>query len=343
MPQQNKIAILGASGYTGAELIRLIATHPYMTVSALAADRKAGMTIDSVFPHLRHLDLPRLTRLDQVDLTDVDLIFSALPHKTSQNAVRKVIDKARVVDLSADFRLKDVNQYRRWYGVEHSAPSLVREAVYGLTEFHRDEIREARLVAGTGCNAATGLLPVLPLLEAGIIDSDEIVIDLATGVSGAGRSPSVTNMHSEVSEGFRPYSVASHRHIAEFEQEFTRMAGRPVSPTFVAHLLPQNRGILATVHVKGDPERIHAALDDRFTNEPFIVVLPFGDIPDTHHVRGANYCHIGVVSDRRDNRAIVFSTLDNLVKGASGQALQNANLMLGLPETEGLMAPALFP
>ena len=343
MPQQHKVAILGASGYTGAELIRLIATHPFMDVMALAADRKAGLAIGSVFPHLRHLDLPRLTRLDQIDLTDIDLVFSALPHKTSQNAVRRVVDAARVVDLSADFRLKDVSEYRRWYGVEHTAPSLVQEAVYGLTEFHRDEICEARLVAGTGCNAATGLLAVLPLLEEGVIDSDEIVIDLATGVSGAGRSPKEAIMHSEVSEGFRPYSVASHRHIAEFEQEFSRLAGKPVSPTFVAHLLPQNRGILATVHVKGNPEHIHSALTGRYTDEPFIVVLPLGEVPDTHHVRGANFCHIGVVSDRRDNRAIVFSTLDNLVKGASGQALQNANLMLGLPETEGLMAPALFP
>ncbi len=343
MPKLHKIAILGASGYTGAELMRLIAAHPCMEVAALTADRKAGMAVSTVFPHLRHLDLPGLARLDQIDLTGIDIVFSALPHKTSQDAVRQVVETARVVDLSADFRLKDVNEYRRWYGVEHVAPQLVQEAVYGLTEFYRDEIRDARLVAGTGCNAATGLLAVSPLLEARVVDSDEIVIDLATGVSGAGRSPNEAILHSEVSEGYRPYSVASHRHIAEFEQEFSRLAGKPVSPTFVAHLLPQNRGILATVHVKGNPGHVHQALADRYANEPFVIVLPFGEIPDTHHVRGANFCHIGVASDRRESRAIVLSALDNLVKGASGQAVQNANLMLGLPETEGLTAPALFP
>ncbi len=343
MPEQYKIAILGASGYTGAELLRLMALHPSMEVAALAADRKAGMSVGSVFPHLRHLDLPLLARIDDIDLTEIDLVFSALPHKTGQEVVKKVVETTRVVDLSADFRLKDVREYERWYGVTHAAPSLVDEAAYGLTEYYRDHIRDARLVAGTGCNAATGLLAVLPLLEADVIDPDEVVIDLATGVSGAGRSPSEAILHAEVSEGFRPYSVAAHRHIAEFEQEFSKMAGKPVSPTFVAHLLPQNRGILATIHVKGDPAGIHSALANRYAGEPFVVVLPFGEIPDTHHVRGSNYCHIGVVPDRRDSRAIVISTLDNLVKGASGQALQNANLMLGIPETMGLAAPALFP
>ena len=337
------VAILGASGYTGAELVRLISTHPGMSVAALAADRKAGLSMGQVFPHLRHLDLPGLAALDDIDLAGVDLVFSALPHATSQHAVRLLPTSVKVVDLSADFRLRDPDVYREWYGLEHAATELLEEAVYGLTEYYRDEIREARLVAGTGCNAATGLLPVLPLLEAGVIDPDEIVIDLATGVSGAGRSPKEGTLHAEVSEGIQPYNVAGHRHIAEFEQEFSKAAGRFVTATFTPHLLPQNRGILATVHVRGDAGEVHAALADRYGHEPFVMVLPIGETPATRHVRGSNWCHLGVVPDRRENRTIVFSALDNLVKGASGQAVQNANLMLGMPEVLGLEAAPLFP
>ena len=337
------VAILGASGYTGAELVRLIATHPSIRIAALTADRKAGQSMGEVFPHLRHLDLPSLTTIDAVDFAGIDLAFCALPHATSQEVIAKLPRDLKIVDLSADFRIRDPKVYAKWYGHEHLALDLQEEAVYGLTEFYREDIRRARLVAGTGCNAATGIYAILPLLRAGVIDPDNILIDLATGVSGAGRAPKEGSLHSEVSEGFHAYNVAKHRHLAEFDQEFTKAAGRPVEVTFTPHLLPQNRGILATVYVRGAAEAIHAALAEAYAGEPFMVVLPFGEAPATRHVRGSNFVHLGVIADRRPGWVMVFSTLDNLTKGSSGQALQNANLLLGLPETEGLMAAPLFP
>ncbi len=337
------IAILGASGYTGAELVRLIATHPEMRVARLTADRKAGQHMRDVFPHLRHLDLPQLVKIDDLDLNGVDLVFCALPHATTQQVAAKLPRDLKIVDLSADFRLRDPAVYAQWYGHEHLALDLQQEAVYGLTEFYREEITGARLVAGTGCNAATGLLPVLPLLEAGVIDPDEIIIDLATGVSGAGRSAKEGMLHAEVSEGFHAYNVAKHRHLAEFDQEMSKFAGRDVRCTFAPHLLPQNRGILATIYLRGDADAAHKALSQRYAAEPFIRVLEPGVSSQTRHVRGSNFCDIGVVPDRTPGRVIVFSALDNLVKGASGQAIQNANLMLGLDEKAGLMQAPLFP
>jgi N-acetyl-gamma-glutamyl-phosphate reductase len=337
------VAILGASGYTGAELIRLIATHPGLRVAALTADRKAGQTLGEVFPHLRHLELPRLTTIDALDLGVIDLAFCALPHGTTQEVVAKLPRDLKVVDLSADFRLRDPAVYESWYGHPHLALELQAEAVYGLTEFYRDDIRAARLVAGTGCNSATGLYGLLPLLKTGVIDPDEIVIDLATGVSGAGRSPKEGMLHSEVSEGYHAYNIARHRHLAEFDQELSRAVGRKVEVTFVPHLLPQNRGILSTIYVRGEAEAIHGALAAAYAGEPFVVLLPLGEAPATRHVRGSNFVHLGVIPDRRPGRAMVFATLDNLTKGSSGQAIQNANLMLGLPETMGLMAAPLFP
>ncbi len=343
MPEVHDVAILGASGYTGAELVRLIATHPAIRIAALAADRKAGQTMGAVFPHLRHLDLPTLTTIDAIDFGKIDLCFCALPHATSQAVIAALPRDLKIVDLSADFRLRDPAVYEQWYGSPHAALDLQQEAVYGLTEFYRDAIKGARLVAGTGCNAATGMYGLIPLLKARVIDPDDIVIDLATGVSGAGRSPKEGSLHAEVSEGFHAYNVAKHRHLAEFDQEFTAAAGRKVEVTFVPHLLPQNRGILATIYVRGEAEAVHAALAAAYADEPFVVVLPFGEAPATRHVRGSNFVHVGVVPDRRPGRVMVFSTLDNLAKGSSGQALQNANLLLGLPETMGLMAAPLFP
>ncbi|MFO1105204.1 MAG: N-acetyl-gamma-glutamyl-phosphate reductase [Amaricoccus sp.] len=343
MANEFKVAILGASGYTGAELVRLIATHPALRIAALTADRKAGQTMGAVFPHLRHLDLPTLGTIDGLDFAGIDLVFCALPHATSQEVIAKLPRDLKIVDLSADFRLRDPATYEKWYGHPHLALDLQEEAVYGLTEFYRDEIKAARLVAGTGCNAATGLYGLLPLVKAGVIDTDQIIIDLATGVSGAGRSPKEGMLHSEVSEGFRAYNVAQHRHLAEFDQEFSKAAGRRVEVTFTPHLLPQNRGILATIYVRGDAAQVHATLRDAYQDEPFLVVLPFGEAPATQHVRGSNFVHLGVIPDRRPGWAMVFSTLDNLTKGSSGQALQNANLLLGLPETTGLMAAPLFP
>jgi len=338
-----RIAILGASGYTGAELVRLIATHPAMTIAALAADRRAGQEMGAVFPHLRHLALPRIGTIAEIDFAGIDLAFCALPHATSQEVVATLPRDLKIVDLSADFRLRDPEVYARWYGHPHRALELQAEAVYGLTEFYRDEIRGARLVAGTGCNAATGMYGLLPLLKAGVVDPDDIVIDLATGVSGAGRSPKEEMLHAEVSEGYHAYNVARHRHLAEFDQEFARAAGRAVEVTFAPHLLPQNRGILATIYLRGDAAEVHRTLAEAYAGEPFLVVLPLGEAPATRHVRGSNFVHLGVIGDRRPGRAMVFVALDNLAKGSSGQAVQNANLMLGLPETLGLMAAPLFP
>ncbi len=337
------VAILGASGYTGAELVRLIATHPGLRITALAADRKAGQALGQVFPHLRHLDLPKLGTIGEIDFRGIDLAFCALPHGTSQEVIASLPRDVKIVDLSADFRLRDPAAYARWYGREHQALDLQAEAVYGLTEFYRADIRRARLVAGTGCNAATGLYAILPLLRAGVIDPDEIIIDLVTGISGAGRAPKEEMLHAETSEGIHAYNIARHRHLGEFDQEFSRAAGRKVEVTFTPHLAPMNRGILVTAYVRGEAERIHAALADAYASEHFPVVLPFGEAPATRHVRGSNYVHLGVVADRRPGRAMVFAALDNLAKGSSGQALQNANLMLGLPETTGLEAAPLFP
>ncbi|MEM8959395.1 MAG: N-acetyl-gamma-glutamyl-phosphate reductase [Pseudomonadota bacterium] len=340
----SRVAVLGASGYTGAELVRLIATHPGLEIAALSADRKAGQEMGAVFPHLRHLDLPVLRRIEDLDLSGVDLVFCALPHATSQNVINALPDHLKVVDLSADFRLRDLEAYETWYGKPHSAPALQKEAVYGLTEFYRDEIRAARLVACTGCNAATGQFALRPLIAAGVIDLDDIVIDLKAAVSGAGRSLKENLLHAELSEGYHPYAAGgTHRHLGEFDQEFSAIAGREIRVQFTPHLIPANRGILATVYVRGDGAKIHTTLADAYADEPFLKVLPMGELPSTRHVRGSNFCHIGVVGDRIAGRAIVVAVLDNLTKGSSGQALQNANLMLGMEETTGLMLAPVFP
>ncbi|WP_417523986.1 N-acetyl-gamma-glutamyl-phosphate reductase [Marinovum sp.] len=339
-----KIAILGASGYTGAELVRLIATHPEMEIAALAAERKAGMTMADVFPHLRHLDLPDLVKIEEIDFAGIDLCFCALPHKTSQEVIRELPRDLKIVDLSADFRLRDPEAYEKWYGNAHAAVEMQGEAVYGLTEFYRDEIRGARLVAGTGCNAATGQFALRPLISAGVIGLDDIILDMKCAVSGAGRSLKENLLHAELSEGYNAYAVGgTHRHLGEFDQEFSKLAGRDVKVQFTPHLIPANRGILATCYVSGDAARVHETFVSAYADEPFLKVLPFGETPSTHNVRGSNFVHVGVTGDRIEGRAIVIVALDNLTKGSSGQALQNANLMLGLEETAGLMLAPLFP
>ncbi|MCC7321287.1 MAG: N-acetyl-gamma-glutamyl-phosphate reductase [Rubellimicrobium sp.] len=338
------VAILGASGYTGAELVRIIATHPGLRIRALSADRKAGQEMAAVFPHLRHLPLPRLTTVEEVDFAALDLVFCALPHGLSQALVRDLPRDLNVVDLGADFRLRDPADYEKWYGQPHAAPALQPEAVYGLTEFYRDAIRGARLVAGTGCNAATVQYALRPLIAAGVIDLDDIICDLKNGISGAGRALKENMLFAERSEDVAGYSQGGrHRHLGEFDQEFSALAGRPVQILFTPHLVPVNRGILASCHLRGDPQAIHATLAAAYAQEPFIHVLPFGEAPAMAHVQGSNFCHIGVIGDRVKGRAMVVSTLDNLNKGSSGQAVQNANLMLGLPETEGLMLAPVFP
>lgn len=340
----HNVAILGASGYTGAELIRLIATHPSLNIAGLSAERKAGLQLADVFPHLRHLNAPPLVKLDQIDFAEVDLVFAALPHGFSQALVKDLPSHVKVVDLGADFRLRDTAEYEKWYGKPHVAAELQKTAVYGLTEFYRDQIRDARLVAGTGCNAATVQFALRPLITAKLIDLDEIICDLKNGITGAGRSLKETMLFAERSTNALGYAhESSHRHQGEFDQEFTALAGRPVQIRFSPHLVPINRGILASCYLKGDAQACHDALVAAYADEPFVVVLPFGQHPGTGDVTGSNYCHIGVSGDRIAGRVQVTAALDNLCKGSSGQALQNANLMLGLNETDGLMAPPVFP
>lgn len=340
----HKIAILGASGYTGAELVRIIATHPTMEIVALSADRKAGMEMAEVYPQLRAYALPRLTMIEEIDFAGVDLVFAALPHGLSQALVRDLPRKLKVVDLGADFRLRDPAAYEKWYGKPHVAVGLQEEAVYGLTEFYRNEIRAARLVAGTGCNAATVQYALRPLIAQGLIDLDRIICDLKNGLSGAGRALKENMLFTERASNVEAYALGgTHRHLGEFDQEFALVAGRPVEIMFTPHLVPVSRGILATCYVEGDAGAIHAALSQHYEREPFISVLPFGKAPGMGHVIGSNQCHIGVISDRKENRALVISTLDNLTKGSSGQAVQNANLMLGEEETAGLMLAPVFP
>ena len=340
----HRIAILGASGYTGAELVRLIATHPQMEIVALSADRKAGMEMAEVFPFLRHLKLPKLVKIDEIDFSQVDLAFCALPHATTQAVISALPRDLRIVDLSADFRLRSAADYEKWYNQPHAAMDIQPEAVYGLTEFYRDEIKTARLVAGTGCNAATVQFALRPLIASGLIDLDDIICDLKNGISGAGRSLKENMLFAERSEDVMGYSQGGkHRHLGEFDQEFSALAGRPVRIQFTPHLVPMNRGILASIYLKGEAEAVHAKLTEAYKDEPFIVVLPFGQMPAMSHVQGSNFCHIGVTGDRISGRTLVVSTLDNLNKGSSGQAVQNANLMLGLDETAGLMLAPVFP
>ncbi len=338
-----RAVILGASGYTGAELVRILSNHEQFLISGLSADRKSGLEYQKVFPHFRHIELPKLKSIHEFDFESVDVVFCALPHSTSQSILRELPKSVRIVDLSADFRLRDPQAFSKWYGVPHAAKELQKEAVYGLTEFYREEIKSARLVACTGCNAAAGMFPLIPLLSESIVNCENIIIDLATGVSGAGRSAKESMLHSEVSEGFSAYNVARHRHMAEFDQEFSRVANREVIVSFTAHLIPQNRGILATIYIEGAITKIFETLKNRYDGETFVHVLPIGEVPSTRHVRGSNYCHIGVVEDRVPGKVILFSALDNLTKGSSGQAVQNANLMFGLPEDMGLKFIPIFP
>jgi N-acetyl-gamma-glutamyl-phosphate reductase len=347
-----KIGVLGASGYTGAECVRLLLRHPQVEIALLTADRRAGQTMREVFPQFSPFDLPKLVSIDAVDWANcgLDLVFAALPHATTQKVIKDIFARSRtlkVVDLSADFRLADTAAYARWYGHEHLAPDLQKEAVYGLVEVHRERVKTARLVANPGCYTTTSELPLIPLIAARAIDLDEIVVDAKSGMTGAGRAAKEAMLFSEVSEGFNAYGVGHHRHMAELDQEFSLAAGRPVIVSFTPHLVPINRGIFATIYVRGisgkSPEDLHAILAKRYADEPFVHILPFGEMPQTRHVRGSNMTFIGVAKDRIAGRAIIGSALDNLVKGASGQAVQNMNLVMGYPETMGLEQVALFP
>ena len=338
-----KAAILGASGYTGAELVRILSDHKAIDIFSLSGDKKAGLEYSEVFPHLRHLSLPNLITINQLDFSQVDIVFSALPHATSANVIRKIPHNLKIIDLSADFRLSDLSQYEYWYGTKHSYPEGMGRAVYGLTEFYREEIRHAGIVACTGCNAATALYPLLPLLKNNVVKLSNIIIDIKTGISGAGRTLRENLLHSESSEGVSPYGVLGHRHIGELRQELSKVAGSDVDVTFIPHLLPQNRGILGSIYVNGSSDEIYNVLSRHYRDEFFISVLPFGEVPSTKHVRGSNFVHIGVADGTKKDQTIVFCALDNLVKGSAGQAIQNANLVPNLEEQHSLQSSPIFP
>jgi N-acetyl-gamma-glutamyl-phosphate reductase len=342
-----RAAMLGASGYTGADMIRLAALHPAIEITTLIAKGHAGQSLAQVFPHLARLDLPALVSPDQADWDQVDIAFCGLPHGTAHSEIGKLPTRIKIIDMSADFRLRDPKAYAQWYANEHSAPALLKDAIYGLTEHYRDEIKNARLVACPGCYPTAVLLALLPLAKAKLIETSDIIIDAKSGVSGAGRSLKQNLLFSEAGEGLSPYGIGNHRHVPEIEQELGLAAGSTVTLNFTPHLAPMSRGELCTSYVrlagKMKASDLRQALADTYAPSPFVHVVAEGAIPATQHVRGSNFCHIGVFDDRIPGRAIVISALDNLVKGSAGQALQNFNVMYGLAETAGLEQLPLFP
>jgi len=347
MQERVRVAIVGASGYTGAELLRLLPQHPHVEIAALTGDSQAGQPIGQVFPHLAQAGLPDLLSIAEVNFDTVDLVFCCLPHGTTQEIVASLPERLHIIDLSADFRLHSLEEYATWYGHEHRAPQLQKQAVYGLSEHARAEVSMARLVANPGCYPTCSLLPLLPLVREGLIATDNLIIDAKSGVSGAGRAPKRSLLFSEVSEGMTAYSVGGHRHTPEIEQALSGAAGAPVRVNFTPHLIPMRRGMVATIYATctggASVSAIHAALADAYANEPFVHVLRADETPSTHAVRGINECHIGVFKGRNEGDVILISAIDNLVKGASGQAVQNMNIMYGWEETTALRSVAMFP
>ncbi len=346
MQKKIKAIIVGASGYTGAELVRLLCTHPHVEICALVAESNAGNNIEDLYPHFSHLGLPTLVKLDTVDFSEIDVAFCCLPHATSQQIIASLPSAVKVIDLSADFRIKDPILYEEWYGVKHEELELQKQAVYGLTEHYGSEIAGARLVACPGCYPTSMLLPLLPLMQAEIIKPDGVIIDSKSGISGAGRSAKTANLFTEVSESVRAYGVGGHRHVAEVEQELSAVVGRDVMVTFTPQVVPMKRGILSTIYVdlvEGKAaDDVYAALNDCYKNAPFVTVHN-GYAPQTAEVSGTNYARIGVFADRIEGRCIIVSAIDNLIKGSSGQAVQNMNLMFDLPQEIGLNHIALVP
>lgn len=340
------IAIIGASGYTGAELIRLLLAHPHAKIVALTADSQAGKTVGEVYPHLRFSALPKLAPIEKTDFSGVDLVFCCLPHGTTQTVIAGLPKRLKIIDLSADFRLSDPKLYEQWYGHKHQAISLQKEAVYGLTEWARAEVKKARLVANPGCYPTAALLPLMPLLEAKAILPEGIIIDAKSGTTGAGRNLK-QGLFAEVNGGLSVYGIANHRHAPEIEQGLAQAAGEKITVTFTPHLVPMNRGILSTIYVQlagnKTADNLRTLLLKAYKNEPFVQILPEGIHPSTHQVQGTNNCIINVFADRVKGQAILVSAIDNLVKGASGQAVQNMNVMYGFDETLGLQQTAIFP
>jgi len=348
-----KVSILGASGYTGAELMRLLAGHKKVHIDVLTADRSVGLEFKQIYPQFsynKHLPLLSKWEDTQSQIEASDVVFCCLPHGTTQEIISILAksSSAKIIDLSADFRLKNIDSYAKWYGKEHAAPELQKEAVYGLSELNRVNIRSARLIANPGCYPTAAQLPLIPLLQAKLILPDDIIIDAKSGTTGAGRAAKESFLYCEVTDGISAYGVATHRHAPEIEQGLSEaVGGQDLIVNFTPHLMPMSRGILETIYVKVSPGVKVSELKDKlieiYKDEPFVHVLDGLSIPQTRHVRGSNYCFINIIEDRVPGRAIIISAIDNLVKGASGQAIQNMNIMLGFEETMGLMQSPMFP
>ncbi|MDZ7805173.1 N-acetyl-gamma-glutamyl-phosphate reductase [Thiohalophilus sp.] len=341
-----KAGIVGGTGYTGVELLRLLALHPQVDLRLITSRSEAGQPVADMFPNLRgYVDLA-FSEPDPDQLAGCDVVFFATPHGVAMNTAAELLDKGvRVIDLGADFRIKDVAEWEKWYGMAHSAPQLVAEAVYGLPEVNREAIREARLIACPGCYPTAVQLGFLPLIEQGLVDIGQLVADAKSGVSGAGRKANVGALLGEASESMKAYGVAGHRHLPEIVQGLTRAAGTPVGLTFVPHLTPMIRGIHATLYARltGPVKGLQALYSERYAGEPFVDILPPDSHPETRSVKGANHCRIALHRPGDGDTVVVLSVIDNLVKGASGQAVQNMNLMFGLDETAGLNTIGLMP
>ena len=342
------VGIIGASGYTGVELARLLCHCPDVKLAVATSRQYKGMKLAEVYPNLAGLvdivcDDPGIEEL----VSRADLFFTAVPHQTAMAIVPDLLKAGKkVVDLSADFRLHDAAVYEKWYQ-EHTAQEYLAEAVYGLPELHRQQIASARLVANPGCYPTSVILGLAPLLESGAIESETIIVDSKSGASGAGRSAQTGTLFCEVTEGFKAYKVGAHRHTPEMEQEISELCGKKVTISFTPHLLPMSRGILSTIYAKqsgalSDAE-VHEMYRDFYKDEIFVRLCAPGSFPATQFVRGSNFCDIGIKVDKRTGRIVILSTIDNLVKGAAGQAVQNMNIMCNLPETRGLLTVPLFP
>ena len=345
-----KVGILGASGYTGLELIRILLNHPHVKISVVTSEKYSGNKISDVFPFFKgHLDLKYESLSPEEVLKKCDFVFSALPHKASMSAVPPLLKAGKkVVDLSADFRLKSPSTYKDWYKEEHKNPELLNSAVYGLPELKRERIKSANLVANPGCYPTSVILALAPLLKGNIIDTDSIIVDSKSGVTGAGRKVEEALLFSECNDNFKAYNIASHRHTPEMEQEISEIAKKAIKITFTPHLLPVNRGILSTIYCSPlnknlASENILKIYEDFYKGERFVRILGIGKSPQTHYVLGSNYCDIGFQMDERTGRIIIVSAIDNLVKGASGQAVQNMNIMLGFKEDTALEGVGIFP
>lgn len=345
-----KVAILGASGYTGAELIRILLNHKKVEIVYLCANSNAGSRIEEIYPHLIHYNLPVLQKVEDVDFSKVDVVFGCLPHTTSQESFKKILaDKnnshLKIIDLSADFRLENIDDYKKWYEHSHIAPELQKQAIYALPEIVRDKIKKHNLIANPGCYPTSALLPLIPLLQNKLIEICDIVIDAKSGTSGAGRSLKTGNLFCEVNESVRAYSVGKHRHIGEIQQELSRAAGENVVVDFTPHLLPINRGIISTIYVKIKPEftisDLKNCLETKYEDEYFVRVID-GDV-NIKDVAGTNFCMISVKKSNVAGKAVIVSVIDNLCKGASTQAVQNMNILFGFEEKEGLELAPIFP